>query len=75
MKSGSDNILSLERETFHFRRLEMKSVFLLLAALATYSVFCKPSIEDNYIFNIQHPTFNISSESAGDDDEERGVNR
>merc|ERR1719234_231125 len=47
----------------------MKSIFLLLAALATCSVFCKPSIEDNSIFNIS--TFNISS--AGD--EEGVVNR
>ena len=71
MKSGSNNILSLERETFHFRRLKMKSTLLLLAALATCSVFCKPSIEDNSIFNI-HASL-LSIESA--DDEEGGDNR
>ena len=48
----------------------MKSIFLLLAALATCSVFCKSSIADNSAFNISLP----SSESAGADDEEGGLN-
>merc|ERR1712032_214023 len=64
---------SLERETFHFRRLKMKSTFLLLAALATCNVFCKPSIEDNSIFNI-HASL-LSSESAEADDEVGEENR
>lgn len=70
MKSGSDSILSLERTTFHFRRLKMKSTFLLLA---TCSVFCKPSIEDNSIFNI-HASL-LSSENADADDEVGEENR
>ena len=67
MESGSQNILSPERKVSDSK---MKLILLLLALQATRDVFCKPSVEDNSIFNI-HGSL-LSTESAESDDEEGG---